>query len=81
MPPNNVYLKTFLLEDLSEPELYDDLVYKFRKIVGKNLSKNTQEMPRSRRTALPRYQKKRGTNNDKTNSTYEPTDAQRGSET
>ena len=32
----NVGLKTLLLEGLSEPELYGDLVYKFRKIIGKN---------------------------------------------
>ena len=32
----NVGLKTFLLEGLSEPEFYGDLVYKFRKIIGKN---------------------------------------------
>ena len=28
-------LKTLLLEGLSEPEFYGDLVYKFRKIIGK----------------------------------------------
>ena len=32
----NVGLKTLLLQGLSEPELYGDLVYKFRKIIGKN---------------------------------------------
>ena len=32
----NVGLKTLLLEGLSEPEFYGDLVYKFRKIIGKN---------------------------------------------
>ena len=31
----NVGLKTLLLEGLSEPEFYGDLVYKFRKIIGK----------------------------------------------
>ena len=31
----NVGLKTLLLQGLSEPEFYGDLVYKFRKIVGK----------------------------------------------
>ena len=31
----NVGLKTLLLQGLSEPEFYDDLVYKFKKI-GKN---------------------------------------------
>ena len=29
-------LKTLLLHGLSEPEFYGDLVYKFRKIIGKN---------------------------------------------
>ena len=32
----NVGLKTLLLQGLSEPESYGDLVYKFRKIIGKN---------------------------------------------
>ena len=32
----NVGLKTLLLEGLSEPEFYGDMVYKFRKIIGKN---------------------------------------------
>ena len=32
----NVGLKTFLHEGLSEPELYDDLVYKFKKLIGRN---------------------------------------------
>ena len=32
----NVGLKTLLLQSLSEPEFYGDLVYKFRKIIGKN---------------------------------------------
>ena len=31
----NVGLKTLLVEGLSEPEFYGDLVYKFRKIIGK----------------------------------------------
>ena len=31
----NVGLKTLLLQCLSEPEFYGDLVYKFRKIIGK----------------------------------------------
>ena len=30
-----VGLKTFALQGLSEPEFYDDFVYKFRKIIGK----------------------------------------------
>ena len=33
---SNVGLKTLLLQGLSEPEFYGDLVYKFRKIIGKN---------------------------------------------
>ena len=32
----NVGLKTLLLQGLSEPEFYGDLVYKFRKIIGKS---------------------------------------------
>ena len=32
----NFGLKTLLLQGLSEPEFYGDLVYKFRKIIGKN---------------------------------------------
>ena len=32
----NVGLKTLLLQSLSKPEFYGDLVYKFRKIIGKN---------------------------------------------
>ena len=35
MSKYNVGLKT-LLQGLSEPEFYGDLVYKFRKIIGKN---------------------------------------------
>ena len=31
----NVELKTLLLQGLSEPEFYGDLVYKIRKIIGK----------------------------------------------
>ena len=31
-----VGLKTHLLQGISEPEFYGDLVYKFRKIIGKN---------------------------------------------
>ena len=36
MSKYNVGLKTLLLEGLSEPEFFGDLVYKFRKIIGKN---------------------------------------------
>ena len=36
MSKYNVGLKTLLLQGLSEPEFYEDLVYKFRKIIGNN---------------------------------------------
>ena len=36
MSEYNVGLKTLLLQSLSEPEFYGDLVYKFRKIIEKN---------------------------------------------
>ena len=36
MSKYNVRFKTLLLQGLSEPEFYGDLVYKFRKIIGKN---------------------------------------------
>ena len=36
MTKYNVGLKTLLQQSLSEPEFYGDLVYKFRKIFGKN---------------------------------------------
>ena len=36
MSKYNVGLKTLLLQGLSEPEFYGALVYKFRKIIGKN---------------------------------------------
>ena len=36
MSKYNVGLKTFLLPGLSKPEFYGDLVYEFRKIIGKN---------------------------------------------
>ena len=32
----NDRLKTLLLPGLSEPEFYGDLVYKFKKVIGKN---------------------------------------------
>ena len=34
----NVELETLLLQGLSDPEFYGDLVYKFRKIIGKMIS-------------------------------------------
>ena len=36
MSKYKVGLKTLLLQGVSEPEFYGDLVYKFRKIIGKN---------------------------------------------
>ena len=36
MSKYNVGLKTLLLQSLSEPEFYGDLMYKFRKIICKN---------------------------------------------
>ena len=33
LPQYNVGLKSLLLQGLSEPEFYGDLVYKFRKII------------------------------------------------
>ena len=36
MSKYNVGLKTLLLQGLSEPEFYGNLVFKFRKISGKN---------------------------------------------
>ena len=35
MSKYNVGLKTLLLQGLSEPEFYGDLVYKFKKIISK----------------------------------------------
>ena len=35
MSKYNVGLKTLLLQGLSEPEFYSDLVYKFTKVIGK----------------------------------------------
>ena len=40
MSKYNVELKTLLLKGLSEPEFYGDLVFKFRKIIGKIHFKN-----------------------------------------
>ena len=36
MSKYNVGLKTLLLQGLSEPEFYGDLVYTFGKLIGKN---------------------------------------------
>ena len=47
----NVGLKTLLLEGLSEPEFYGGLVYKFRKIIGKN------DFPNHFKKIIVRYKK------------------------
>ena len=47
----NVGLKTLLLQGLSEPEFYGDLVYKFRKIIGKN------DIPYHLKKIILRYKK------------------------
>ena len=47
----NVGLKTLLLQGLSELEFYGDLVYKFRKIIGKN------EFPYHFKKIIVRYKK------------------------
>ena len=57
MSKYNVGLKTLLLQDLSEHEFYGDLVYKFRKIIGKN------SFPYHSKKIIVRY-KKIGYNND-----------------
>ena len=47
----NVGLKTLLLEGLSEPKFYGDLVYKFKKIIGKN------DFPYDFKMIIVRYKK------------------------
>ena len=47
----NVGLKTHLLQGLQEPEFYGDLVYKFRKIIGKN------DFPNQFKKIIVRYKK------------------------
>ena len=47
----NVGLKTLLLQGLSEPEFYGDLVYKFRLIIGKN------DLPYHFQKIIVRYKK------------------------
>ena len=47
----NVGLKTLLLQGLSEPEFYGDLMYKFRKIIGKN------DFPYHLKKIIVRYKK------------------------
>ena len=44
-------LKTLLLQGLSEPEFYGDLVYKFRTIIGKN------DFPHHFKKIIVRYKK------------------------
>ena len=39
-----VSLKTLLQQGISEPEFYDDLVYRFRKIVGKSFSEQFRKL-------------------------------------
>ena len=51
MSKYNVGLKTLLLQGLSEPEFYGNLVYKFRKIIGKN------DFPYHFKTIIVRYKK------------------------
>ena len=51
MSKYNVGLKTLLLEGLSDPEFYRDLVYKFRKNIGKN------EFPYHFKKIIVRYKK------------------------
>ena len=47
----NVGLKPLLLQSLSEPEFYGNLVHKFRKIIGKN------DFPYNFRKIIVRYKK------------------------
>ena len=51
MSKYNVGLKRLLLEGLSEHEFYGDLVYKFRKIIGKN------DFPYHFKKIIVRYEK------------------------
>ena len=51
MSKYNVGLKSLLLQGLSEPQFYGDLVYKFRKIIGKN------DFPYHFRKIVVRYKK------------------------
>ena len=51
MSKYNVGLKTLLLQGLSEPEFYSDLVYKFRKIKGQN------DFPYHFKKIIARYKK------------------------
>ena len=51
MSKYNVGWQTLLLQGLSEPEFYGDLVYKFRKIIGEN------EFPYHFKKIIVRYKK------------------------
>ena len=51
MSKYNVGSKTLLLQGLSEPEFYGDLVYKLRKIIGKN------DFPYHFKKVIVRYKK------------------------
>ena len=51
MSKYNVGLKTLLLQGLSEPEFYGDLVYTFRKIISK------YDFPYHFKTIIVRYKK------------------------
>ena len=51
MSKYNVGLKTLLLQGLSEPEFYGDLLCKFRKIIGKN------DFPYHCKNIIVRYKK------------------------
>ena len=48
----NIELKTLLLQGLSEPEFYGDLVYNLQKIIGKN------DLPYHCKMIIVRYKKK-----------------------
>ena len=51
MSKYNVELKTLLLRGFSKPEFYSHLVYKFRKIIGKN------DFPYHFKNIIVRYKK------------------------
>ena len=52
-------LKTLLQQGISEPEFYGDLVYRFRKIVGKKGKRKVQGMPQLQTAALSSPKRKR----------------------
>ena len=69
----SVSLKTLLQQGISEPEFYGDLVYRFRKIVGKKGKRKVQVL-QSQTAALPRPQEEEKTDKYKqaqTEQTYE----------